>query len=82
MGQIQWTILFLFAVVSIVHVMMLLKHADVGLPAEVTRVDGFDEQVHLVVGHVIVVWIASFTAGALVNLHLGAGSGSGAEVGS
>lgn len=62
--------------------MVLLKHADVGLPAEVTRVDGFDEQVHLVVGNVIVVWIASFTTGALVNLHLGAGGSSGAEVGS
>ena len=52
---------------------MLLKHANIGLPSEVTSVNLLNEQVHLVRWHVVVVWIASLATGTLMDLHFSTG---------
>lgn len=72
LSQADWAVLFLFALILVIHVMMLLKHANIGLPAKVTCVYLLNEQVHLVRWYVIVMWIASLTTGTLMDLHFSA----------
>lgn len=79
--QAHWPVLLLITLVRVVHVVVRLEHANVGLPAEVSTVDGLNQQIHLVRWHVVVVRIATLAAGALVHLHAGASGGLGAGAG-
>ena len=55
--------------------MMLLQHANIGLPAEVTSVYCLNQQIHLVIWHVEMVRVSSLGVGTLVHFHLRASSG-------